>query len=607
MTKIVFNGNSMQTLPQGEDVQTAVNLTALNDVTVSSPVADELLVYTGGIWRNRSLDQIGGGYTDVDAVNAIESVDQLNLDHRVSVGNTAGTVPNLWFNANINPTAGGATSLVGQNSLGEWPLALTTETQRNNRTATTMTDTVFINTAGQIVDGAGSDRRHLIADNTNTHFLALERTELYDVVLDTDDQLDSFKTQQVFKVSDKASGTSVSDNVEYTALAFRSNGSLLSGTVNITAPNPDTDFDTSALRLGYTGTLGGTATGEISLYSQDTDTTTQVMEFSELGIHPRGLLSNYNYFQVSGAYEHLVRSIRAESNPARHQRSRTSFRVEVRAEDSSGDLVAAQDGFGCDVNYTVNDAEVGNTEFTVYDSAWNTDGTLDRDNTKIKYEVTMRGQGNSDFTAHTFTPWESQLEFNAVDESSFMNLTTNAQGYTTDKPWQFQGVVNNASNYSEIHRATRQFSVTGYCYEAAHDNSGSNLAAGQGAGAYGYASRADNGVVYTGYNAVELGSGGAYDGVYTGDLKHTYKVELYRNGFAEYSTGSVMEAQIDLVKLADRELIIDNTGSTLKLDTDTKTLEISASDVNFSNLPTSDPLVAGRLWNDAGTMKISAG
>ena len=36
-------------------------------------------------------------------------------------------------------------------------------------------------------------------------------------------------------------------------------------------------------------------------------------------------------------------------------------------------------------------------------------------------------------------------------------------------------------------------------------------------------------------------------------------------------------------------------------------LRIDASQVDFTNLPTSDPLVAGRLWNDAGTMKISAG
>lgn len=29
--------------------------------------------------------------------------------------------------------------------------------------------------------------------------------------------------------------------------------------------------------------------------------------------------------------------------------------------------------------------------------------------------------------------------------------------------------------------------------------------------------------------------------------------------------------------------------------------------VIFSGLPTTDPTVAGRLWNDAGTVKVSAG
>lgn len=34
---------------------------------------------------------------------------------------------------------------------------------------------------------------------------------------------------------------------------------------------------------------------------------------------------------------------------------------------------------------------------------------------------------------------------------------------------------------------------------------------------------------------------------------------------------------------------------------------VYAGNINFSNLPTSDPAVAGLCWNDAGTLKISAG
>jgi hypothetical protein len=36
-------------------------------------------------------------------------------------------------------------------------------------------------------------------------------------------------------------------------------------------------------------------------------------------------------------------------------------------------------------------------------------------------------------------------------------------------------------------------------------------------------------------------------------------------------------------------------------------LVASGATVVFSNLPTTDPVNAGQLWNDAGTMKISAG
>lgn len=32
-----------------------------------------------------------------------------------------------------------------------------------------------------------------------------------------------------------------------------------------------------------------------------------------------------------------------------------------------------------------------------------------------------------------------------------------------------------------------------------------------------------------------------------------------------------------------------------------------SGDIDFTNLPTADPLVAGRLWNDSGTMRISSG
>ena len=39
----------------------------------------------------------------------------------------------------------------------------------------------------------------------------------------------------------------------------------------------------------------------------------------------------------------------------------------------------------------------------------------------------------------------------------------------------------------------------------------------------------------------------------------------------------------------------------------TGNFEATGSQVDFGGLPTSDPSVAGRLWNDSGTVKVSAG
>jgi hypothetical protein len=52
---------------------------------------------------------------------------------------------------------------------------------------------------------------------------------------------------------------------------------------------------------------------------------------------------------------------------------------------------------------------------------------------------------------------------------------------------------------------------------------------------------------------------------------------------------------------------IQNEKSGGNIFLDSTRLEINASQIDFNNLPTSDPAVSGRLWNDSGTVKISAG
>ena len=51
-----------------------------------------------------------------------------------------------------------------------------------------------------------------------------------------------------------------------------------------------------------------------------------------------------------------------------------------------------------------------------------------------------------------------------------------------------------------------------------------------------------------------------------------------------------------------------NDGRLLKNDLmNLKAIKVTGNEVDFTNLPTSDPTVAGRLWNDSGTVKVSSG
>ena len=51
----------------------------------------------------------------------------------------------------------------------------------------------------------------------------------------------------------------------------------------------------------------------------------------------------------------------------------------------------------------------------------------------------------------------------------------------------------------------------------------------------------------------------------------------------------------------------DTTDKLLDIDAGTETVLSVSSKIDFTNLPTSDPSSAGRLWNDSGTLKVSAG
>ena len=53
--------------------------------------------------------------------------------------------------------------------------------------------------------------------------------------------------------------------------------------------------------------------------------------------------------------------------------------------------------------------------------------------------------------------------------------------------------------------------------------------------------------------------------------------------------------------------VADGTGSVRPLEIHGGDLTLSAANIQITNLPTSDPGVANQIWNDSGTLKISAG
>jgi hypothetical protein len=95
-----------------------------------------------------------------------------------------------------------------------------------------------------------------------------------------------------------------------------------------------------------------------------------------------------------------------------------------------------------------------------------------------------------------------------------------------------------------------------------------------------------------------------------GDISATGNIRSSRfeiDGATEY----IDKALGNLFIVTTGDLAVQpGTGKALKVDGTieaTSNLKIEGSQVDFTNLPTSDPGVAGRLWNDSNTVKISAG
>ena len=91
-------------------------------------------------------------------------------------------------------------------------------------------------------------------------------------------------------------------------------------------------------------------------------------------------------------------------------------------------------------------------------------------------------------------------------------------------------------------------------------------------------------------------------------IGNNYKILPVNNGsIGTFPFIHFNEESLDLSTAQGETLNLSDNVSVNSTLTVSSHLTVNGAQVNFSNLPTSDPSVAGRLWNDSGTLKISAG
>jgi len=80
----------------------------------------------------------------------------------------------------------------------------------------------------------------------------------------------------------------------------------------------------------------------------------------------------------------------------------------------------------------------------------------------------------------------------------------------------------------------------------------------------------------------------------------------WSNAFID--TVTTTEMKTDGVTINDNLITASRSNDNLQLDaTGTGAVEMIPAVILMANLPTSDPTNAGQLWNNSGTLKISAG
>jgi hypothetical protein len=80
----------------------------------------------------------------------------------------------------------------------------------------------------------------------------------------------------------------------------------------------------------------------------------------------------------------------------------------------------------------------------------------------------------------------------------------------------------------------------------------------------------------------------------------------FANAFVDTVTST--ELKTEGVTINDNLITASRSNDNLQLDAaGTGAVEMIPAVILMANLPTSDPTNAGQLWNDSGTLKISAG
>jgi len=72
-------------------------------------------------------------------------------------------------------------------------------------------------------------------------------------------------------------------------------------------------------------------------------------------------------------------------------------------------------------------------------------------------------------------------------------------------------------------------------------------------------------------------------------------------------SGASSSSNYNDISISDVVFRAYGAGGILVSGTATLVDVVASGTVKFTNLPTSDPTVAGQLWSDSGTLKVSAG